>query len=292
MNTMRPWGSAIGPKRKTLHAPASRGLLTLLLFGAPAIFSACGDDGNVAGAGGNAGQATSGNANSSGHANGGNANSSGHANGGNANSAGHANGGNANSSGGAGGSGEAGSAHAGAAPNGGTGSGGLNNSGGKAGGGASGCEISECLRANVCLDQCGGKVVSSGCCACGEGTVDELSCSTAGGQGGGGSGGSGSTCAGQTCASGQACVGYRTVGGAITAPDADGKCMATKHLEDSRCQNDFAYTCAELSGCSAPAATCHCAASAACANTNVCRLPIDAAWLDKAAVLVCELQAP
>ncbi|MET0794365.1 MAG: hypothetical protein ABW061_22775 [Polyangiaceae bacterium] len=196
-----------------------------------------------------------------------------------AGSAGHANGGNGDSAG------QATDGRAGAAANGG---------GGKADGGAPSCDQVECFRANVCLDQCGGKVLYSGCCACGEGTVEELSCGAAGGSGGsGGSGGASSACAGrQTCAPGQACVGYRAIGGAVILPDADGKCAITKHLEDGRCQNDFTYTCAELSGCSAPDATCRCEAHTACGTTNVCRLPMDGAWLDKAVVLVCELQVP
>ena len=160
---MKPWGRAIGAKRKTQRAPASPGLLSLLLVGAATICGACGSDDNVAGAAGNSGQATSGNANSSGQATGGLAGTS------------------SNTSG----SSSAGSAHAGAPPSGGAGSGGLNSNAGNSGGAGLDCEIVTCFRAVVCLDQCGGKVVSSGCCPCGEGTVDELTCRAAGGHGGG-----------------------------------------------------------------------------------------------------------
>ena len=111
--------------------------------------------------------------------------------------------------------------------------------------------------------------------------------------GGQGSGGQASTsCVGTTCTAGQTCVAYRTVGGAVEPPSAGGTCMAGKHLEGNLCQADFGYTCAELTGCSAPAATCRCAASTKCFGTTVCKLPSDAAWLDSSADLVCELLAP
>jgi hypothetical protein len=95
-----------------------------------------------------------------------------------------------------------------------------------------------------------------------------------------------------TCTASQTCVAYRTVGGGIFPPDTEGKCMTGKHLENDRCQSDFAYTCAELTGCTAPAATCHCAANTPCAASNVCRLPYVVPWLDPSADLLCELQAP
>ena len=58
-----------------------------------------------------------------------------------------------------------------------TSAGGTTGTAGKSGtGGGPACEINECLRANVCLDKCGGKVVYTGCCACEAPTVDELSC--------------------------------------------------------------------------------------------------------------------
>ena len=266
---MRPWGRASHSNRKMQRAAVSLGSLAIAVFGAPLMFGACGGDGSVAGSAGQAGQGTSGNANSAGQAT-------------------------------AGVSSHGGSANGGAASN--PGGSGGRNSGGKAGGGSD-CENIECFRANVCLDRCGGKVVYSGCCACGEGTVEELSCMTSGGRGSGGgssgasgsggSSGASSACANkQTCAPGQFCIGYRAVGGAIVLPDSAGKCMPTKHVENGRCQNDFTYTCAEISGCDAPAATCRCGALAACGTTNVCRLPMDGPWLDEAVVLVCELQVP
>ena len=94
-----------------------------------------------------------------------------------------------------------------------------------------------------------------------------------------------------SCSSSQTCVAYRTVGGAIDPPN-DGLCMVGKHLESNMCQSDFVYTCAALTGCSAPATTCRCAADSECSNTTICRLPSAAPWLDQSAALVCELQAP
>ena len=80
-----------------------------------------------------------------------------------------------------------GSGHAGGAPAG--GAGGANaNGGAKANGGGSGqsCALSECFVATVCVDHCGGAIVSSGCCSCVAPAVDEQSC-------GGSSGSAGST---------------------------------------------------------------------------------------------------
>lgn len=198
-------------------------------------------------------------------------------------SAGQTTGGSAGSS-----SAGAGTGHAGSVASAGLSAGGTS-SGGTTGSGGASCEIQECFRAVVCLDKCGGRVVASGCCPCAAPTVDELSCDeAAGGQGGGAS----ADCVGMTCDADETCVAYRTVGGAQISPDADGECMAGKHVENGHCFSDFAYTCAELTGCSAPAATCHCATGSKCAGTNTCRLPSDAAWLDTAAELVCEQQAP
>ena len=198
------------------------------------------------------------------------------------------------SSGGGGSVSTAGSAHAGTPSSGGTGSGGTaaggTTNGGSAGSGGASCEAGLCVRPNTCLSECGGDVVYTGCCQCEAGTVEQLSCSANGGQGSGGQ--ASADCVGKTCTSSQTCVAYRTVGGAIFPPDAQGQCTTGKHLEGNNCQSDFGYTCAELSGCSAPAATCRCAQNTQCSNTTVCRLPSDSAWLDKSADLVCELQAP
>jgi hypothetical protein len=38
------------------------------------------------------------------------------------------------------------------------------------------CGIPECFRAVECVTECGGAVVSSGCCPCAEGTFDSISC--------------------------------------------------------------------------------------------------------------------
>jgi hypothetical protein len=38
------------------------------------------------------------------------------------------------------------------------------------------CGIPECFRAVQCVSECGGAVLSSGCCPCAEGTFDSISC--------------------------------------------------------------------------------------------------------------------
>ncbi len=38
------------------------------------------------------------------------------------------------------------------------------------------CEQTECFRANQCVSQCGGPVVSSGCCACEAPLFDSFQC--------------------------------------------------------------------------------------------------------------------
>ena len=251
-----------GPKR----APAPFGLLVLFLLAAPVAFAACTDDGNILGSEGNAGMP-------SGGASAGNA------------TAGSAHAGTMTSAG------AAGSTHTGGANS----MGGTNSTGGTGGthsagaGGGTTCP-GECFRANVCLDKCGGNVVYTGCCECGALTVEELSCGNSGGQGSGGA--TSSDCVGMTCAANQTCVAYRTVGGAITSPDTAGNCPTGKHVENHLCQSDFAYTCAELAGCTAPAPTCGCAANTKCANDHACSLPTSVAWLDTSADLVCEQQVP
>jgi hypothetical protein len=42
---------------------------------------------------------------------------------------------------------------------------------------ASECGISECIRNIECVAECGGPVLSSGCCACLEGSFDRILCS-------------------------------------------------------------------------------------------------------------------
>ncbi len=245
---------------------ASLRLVGLLMVAGPALFAACGGDDSASGAAGNGA--------SSGHATGGSA-GNGHA------GSGTNTGGDASNAGGANTSGTSTSGGK-------TGGGGATNTGGKTGsGGAPACAIGECFRANVCLDKCGGTVVSTGCCACEAPAVDELRC----GAGGAGAGGSSAACVGMTCGAGQTCVAHRTVGGAQIPPDA-GSCPAGRHVENSTCRNDFAYTCAALTGCAMPAATCQCAAASKCGYTDGCILPYKAAWLDADADLICEQHAP
>lgn len=227
------------------------GLLTVLLACGVANVAACGDDGTTSGGG--MSQTTGGGAGTS-----------------------------------SAGASSAGTGHAGSVASAGASAGGTS-SGGKTGTGGASCETQECFRPYVCLDKCGGNIVSNGCCPCAAPAIDELRCKDgSGGQGGGAS----ADCAGTTCSAEQTCVAYRTVGGAQIQPDTDGKCMAGKHVESGHCFSDFAYTCAALTGCSAPGTTCHCAAGSKCANANACKLPYEATWLDTAAELVCEQQAP
>ncbi len=75
-------------------------------------------------------------------------------------------------------------------------------------GGSTSC-LPECLRAINCVTVCGGPVLSSGCCACGAGTFDNITC-TAGSGGAGGAvantgGTSGTACGVNVCDSGQYC---------------------------------------------------------------------------------------
>jgi hypothetical protein len=125
------------------------------------------------------------------------------------------------------------------------------------------------------------------------GTPSEGGAAGMGGAGGdaGGAGGGGD-CVDETCAANETCVAHRTVGGAVMPPDQNNQCMDGQHLEGSNCLSDFSYTCATLTGCSAPSGTCRCAAGTECAGTTVCRLPSASAWLDTDAQLVCELLAP
>ena len=51
------------------------------------------------------------------------------------------------------------------------------------------CENIQCFRAIECVEECGGPVLSSGCCPCGEGTFDSITCSNNGSGGSDGAGG-------------------------------------------------------------------------------------------------------
>jgi hypothetical protein len=48
-------------------------------------------------------------------------------------------------------------------------------------GGAAECAIEECYRLVNCVEECGGPVIQSSCCACPEGTVDDIDCPSEGG---------------------------------------------------------------------------------------------------------------
>jgi len=45
------------------------------------------------------------------------------------------------------------------------------------GGNGPSCDLIECFVANTCLDQCGGNVVYTGCCACEPPAVNQFTCS-------------------------------------------------------------------------------------------------------------------
>jgi hypothetical protein len=249
---------------------ASLRFIAVLAVAGPTLFAACGGDDDDSASGASGSGATSGQ-----HTAGGSA-GSGHG-GSVSNTAGDV----STTAGGA-------SDTAGTSSNGGTtGNAGTASGGKTGGGGAPSCDIKECLRANVCLDHCGGTVVYTGCCACEAPTVDELSC----GAGGAGPGGGNAACVGVTCGAGQTCVAHRTIGGAQIPPDA-GTCPTGKHVENNTCRNDFGYTCSALVGCAMPAPTCQCAEASKCGYTDGCILPYKAAWLDTDADLICEQHAP
>ncbi|MGC4089771.1 MAG: hypothetical protein QM756_18180 [Polyangiaceae bacterium] len=113
-------------------------------------------------------------------------------------------------SGGAAGSTSGGSAAGGSAAGGTTAAGGASAKGGSAAGGkaaqggsvATGsggqrpCETVQCLRAYECVKQCGGPLLSSGCCPCENGTIDRVKQCSSGGSSAGGAGAGGSAGAG------------------------------------------------------------------------------------------------
>lgn len=120
---------------------------------------------------------------------------------------------------------------------GGTSAGGTSTGGvtGSAGGGAD-CNQVQCLRAIECVEECGGPVVSSGCCPCDGTSFDQLEC-TNGEGGAGGSAGSGNLPTGGASAGagGSAQAGNAGAGGepgsddaveltdAVTDPSTEGK---------------------------------------------------------------------
>ncbi len=239
-------------------------LACLALFGA----GACSDDGRVIGerapSGGTSGLAGSGSSGSSGSASGGSSarggtsptgGSSGDGSGGMASNAGTANAGTENA-------GTAGDATGGDA------GGGAGGSGESATGGASGTAGDTGNAGN------GGAGGSAG----------------SGGGSGGMSGSSGMNCVDRTCSASEACVAYRTIGGAITFPGDGGACPLYAHLEGSTCQANFAYQCVAQPRCTGGVIDCTCGT---CPQGNpTCRAPTASQWLDPSAKLVCELLAP
>jgi hypothetical protein len=47
--------------------------------------------------------------------------------------------------------------------------------------GPEGCPIEECYRAIHCVEECGGPVIQSSCCACPAGSFDDIGCDSEGG---------------------------------------------------------------------------------------------------------------
>jgi hypothetical protein len=43
------------------------------------------------------------------------------------------------------------------------------------------CPIEECYRLITCVEECGGPVIQSSCCACPEGSFDDIGCPPEGG---------------------------------------------------------------------------------------------------------------
>ena len=46
---------------------------------------------------------------------------------------------------------------------------------------SSACAIEECYRLVSCVEECGGPVIQSSCCACPEGSFDDIECPPSGG---------------------------------------------------------------------------------------------------------------
>ena len=121
-------------------------------------------------------------------------------------------------------------------------------------------------------------------------------CVSSNGSGGAGGAGAARDCNGTTCGATQACIAYRTEGGAVMFADA-GTCPPGEHLEGSFCQRDFAYQCAELHGlCQSEPVTCSCAQPptnnpGVCpAGYGSCSAPAPPA--DSAAQLICQQLVP
>ena len=110
------------------------------------------------------------------------------------------------------------------------------------------------------------------------------------GGGAGTAGGPGKECVDRTCAASEACVAYRTVGGAVIAPADAGACPPNAHLEGQTCMANFAYQCVAQPGCPAGQIDCTCGM---CPPTYFsCHVAGTSQWLDPDAELTCELLAP
>lgn len=110
------------------------------------------------------------------------------------------------------------------------------------------------------------------------------------GAGGGSGGASGTPCVDRTCSESEACVAYRTIGGALTFPEDGGACPSNAHRENDYCLANFGYQCVAQPRCTGGTVDCTCGS---CPQTfTACRAPYTADWLDTDAKLVCEQLAP
>jgi hypothetical protein len=145
-------------------------------------------------------------------------------------------------------------------------------SGGSGGGSAAGaagtngqpdCNIVECFRAYTCVQQCGGAVVRSSCCACEPPLIDSLDCQGDAPVGDGSGGASGGTCEPGTSSTGTC----QTLASVCTSTDSCCKCIDFPQAPSCGLQwscalpNDNSPDCptdapSEGSGCTALKITC------------------------------------
>jgi hypothetical protein len=93
----------------------------------------------------------------------------------------------------------------------------------------------------------------------------------------------------RTCAATEACVAYRTIGGAQILADA-GVCPSYAHSEGNFCFANFAYQCVAQPRCTAGTIDCTCGTCPQ--GYTACRALYVAEWLDPDAKLICEQLAP
>jgi len=187
----------------------------------------------------------------------------------------------------------------GGSANGGSASGGSANggsaNGGSANGGTGGATVC-CAAAPVCAanerqaeaSECPGQA------SCHQVTIccSSIWCVANDGSGGvgGSSGGATHDCNGIQCTATQACVAYRTLGGALFLADG-GTCPTGMHLQGEHCEQDFAYRCADLhDACQNQAVSCACAQGVCPSGYSSCSQSQPTA--DISAQLICQQLAP